>query len=668
MSARQPNLRSGARRLAALSCGLGLLGLAACGSTSLPAGLSATGQQDQSSDPRVLRGGAAGGAVGSMTPVPGGPPVTMVPPARGGAGGAPPPMMPRDAGVARDAGFATDGGIPTSPDSGVIGVDGGLMPGQPDCRTGIYEGDAVVSDKRGLMMLRGCKIIAGSLMIIADRLEDLSDLSGLAQIRDTLQISVADTAFSQPPNRVLKSLKGLENLQIVSSVALIGLAGVADLAPLANLTGGASVLRLVHMDGLTDLRGLGATFSEIMITDNAQLKSLDGLHVNADVGQLVLSANPMLASLTALSPIKHVLSIQLLKLPSLKSLDGLQNLQTGYAQLSISECNALTDVSGLGAFANTIEITNNAELRSLSGPMPAAQPFSITLTFDPKLENVGSVVPADLDRLPILDLEALPGLKSLEQLGTLRQLGQLVIVTCDGLKDLTGLQALTSLEALQLADCAGLQSLKGLDALQSLDSLLLNSLTGLTSLQGMPKLQRLGTLNLADNSSLASLQGLEALTQLGEVNLSGNLTLASLHGLEKVAEIGMLNIGNNTALTNLGGLSGLQKVGSLQLSANPALKNLQGIGVASADSVVIEANPMLTDLTGLEKLANIGSGLSITENGSLTSLRALTALTAAGGLDVGNNRRLPQCEVEWLAKRLNLAPTGPNGPPGMCAP
>lgn len=52
---------------------------------------------------------------------------------------------------------------------------------------------------------------------------------------------------------------------------------------------------------------------------------------------------------------------------------------------------------------------------------------------------------------------------------------------------------------------------------------------------------------------------------------------------------------------------------------------------------------------------------------SLSSLRALAGLASAEALAIQGNGKLPDCEVEWLAKRVNLpAPHGQNGPTGNC--
>jgi hypothetical protein len=46
----------------------------------------------------------------------------------------------------------------------------------------------------------------------------------------------------------------------------------------------------------------------------------------------------------------------------------------------------------------------------------------------------------------------------------------------------------------------------------------------------------------------------------------------------------------------------------------------------------------------------------------------LTGLTSAGSIAIDGNRKLPQCEVDWLAKRVNSpTPAGQNDPTGTCS-
>ncbi|HKP59099.1 MAG TPA: hypothetical protein VJV78_20395, partial [Polyangiales bacterium] len=559
----------------------------------------------------------------------------------------------------------TDGGMPVWPDGGVVGVDAGVS-----CSTdGVYPTDVNAYDQNGLRVLHGCKRVRGNVFIGGNAIESLADLSDLSTVDGQLQIS--SSVFNDSSSSQLVSLKGLENLRSVGALSLSRLPLVPDLQPLSGLES-AQTVEINRMDGLRNLEGLGKlSWQNVTITENSKLEALDGLHAPDGVSAVLLSGNSVLSSVKALSGLRKIGTLSLTQLDSLKSLDGLQGIQPGYDQLSIVECKALTDLTGLGAFPNVFEINSNAELRSLAGPMPALQLVSATIWGNPKLESIGGFVAPGPQAQAEIVLQSLPSLKSLSDLKGLQQVSGLGIGTCDALKDLTGLEALTSGQVIALLDNAGLSSLKGLDALQTLEQgLRIEMSPALTSLQGMPKLQRLGNLAILGSNGLKNLQGLEALTAIGNLELSGNLGLTSLQGLEKLTEAEGISISANLALANLMGLSGVQQLSQLSVSGNASLKNLQGLALRTVTELGIDNNGALTDLTGLETLTSISSSFNVQSNASLISLRALSALTSAGSMYVADNRRLPQCEVEWLAKRLNIPVSmdTPNGPPGTCAP
>jgi hypothetical protein len=89
--------------------------------------------------------------------------------------------------------------------------------------------------------------------------------------------------------------------------------------------------------------------------------------------------------------------------------------------------------------------------------------------------------------------------------------------------------------------------------------------------------------------------------------------------------------------------------------------------LARANNTILIANNMaLSSLEGLSNLSTVQS-LYLSANVSLSSLRALAALSTASSLSIQGNRSLPECEVEWLAKRVNVpAARGQNGPAGSC--
>ena len=616
--------------LAAHGCTLGaLLWAAGCGSTGLPAGLPGSSREGQTADGGLVRGSTSGApalpvaGTGPLTP----PPPSGRPPMTGSAGARSMPPPSRDAGTSptRDGGLAADGGMPR--DAGFPQTDAGVfdaMPPRP-CQGGQHSGDLYIYSQMELEGLRDCKHVDGNL-IIQGEIVDLSPLSALSTVSGDFSIGgVYGQDPLQPPNTSLHSLKGLESLRSVGSLCLHSLANVPSLEPLSGLER-ARAIGVTDLDSLTNLNGLGkvSSWQNLTVRENAKLASLDGLSVPSQVFTIGLQRNPLLASIQALRPLQTLGdSLLLEELPALKSLDGLQSLQPGYAGLQLVGCNALTDLTGLGSFGTSSGISLNAELRSLAGVTNAPPSLGwISVTENPKLENLLGIVPSD-HMLGGLSLVNLPSLKSLADLKTLTAIQELGLGALDALPDLSGLDALASAERLTISDCAKLQSLRGLGALQKLGSLVLES----------------------------------------------NIALTSLQGLEKLSELSELAVGGNLALVNFMGLSGLQSVVALHVSSNPALKNFQGAALRHAGDILVESNPLLTDFTGLENLMSVDSGFSIGSNSSLTSLHALSSLGSVGSMIIELNRRLPQCEIEWLAKRImNAVQASDNGPPGMCPP
>ncbi|HKP56963.1 MAG TPA: hypothetical protein VJV78_09595, partial [Polyangiales bacterium] len=285
MSAKQPGL---GLSLAALSCGMGLLGLAACGSTALPAGLPATGSLGQTSDAGVMKGSMAGepAFVTPPTTAPTRPPTTTPTTPVAGTGGTRMPPMSRDAGAMVDSGLVADGGMPVWPDGGVVGIDAGFS-----CSSdGVYPTDVNAYDQRGLSVLRGCKRVRGSVFIGSNSIEDLSDLSDLTMVDGRFQISSA--LWNDSSTSELSSLKGLENLRSVGALALAWLPRVTDLQPLSGLAS-AQEVEISRMDGLRNLDGLKElSWQTLSITENPKLESLDGLHAPQGVTAVLIAGNP----------------------------------------------------------------------------------------------------------------------------------------------------------------------------------------------------------------------------------------------------------------------------------------------------------------------------------------------------------------------------------------
>lgn len=557
-------------------------------------------------------------------------------------------------------------------DAGVVTVD----PISSNCSDGSFDGDLVIETDQDLAQLRDCKQVGGNLTIATAKLaglgglENLSVVTGLVRIAPTTTeaLSGVVTGTLSPP--ALDSLKGLNGLQSAGGLALFNLR-ITDLQPLANLRS-APVISIQFATSLNDLRGLeNANWTSLDLEHNASLRSLDGLNGPGTGDIINISDNPKLESLAGLRRLGGAPQLLLSQLPSLKSLDGLQGLRSNTG-LAIVDCDALTDLTGVGDSVElwSLIVNGNQQLSSLTGLKPGRPITMIQLSDNPNLSSLsGLTAPGDNDIQDLL-LSSLPALKSLAGLEDLRTTNQLSIELCDGLVDFTGLNGLRGADTIWVNDCRGLQSFKGLDALEhARNGLQVVATPALASLQGAPRLAEVGPLML-QGTALTTLEGLGALTNVTQFVLSGNASLQNLHGFEKVTGLNAVQVDGNAVLKNLEGLH-TTSLDALLLTDNPQLSDLQALNTLQSVAQVftLQNLPALANLTGLGGLTSVGSSLSIAQNSSLTSLRGLSALSMASSVDVSGNQRLPQCEVEWLYKRINqTAPIGQNGPSGGTCP
>jgi Secretion system C-terminal sorting domain/Receptor L domain len=108
-------------------------------------------------------------------------------------------------------------------------------------------------------------------------------------------------------------------------------------------------------------------------------------------------------------------------------------------------------------------------------------------------------------------------------------------------------------------------------------------------------------------------------------------------------------------IRNLAGLGGLISVnGVLIVKSNPLLSNtvylnLQDIG----SGIRIENNPSLTILNGMGGLARVGLGITISNNNSLTNLPSLSGLIGASTIVINNNPALVTLNGLQNVRRVN---------------
>jgi len=196
--------------------------------------------------------------------------------------------------------------------------------------------------------------IGGNLEIETSRVSSLSGLSNLVSIGGSLSIrSQLSGSFSSFAG--LSSLTSLGSLMIEDSNFITSLSGMTNLTSLGGLN-------LFNARVLTNLAGLPAgldMITDISISSNDSLQSLDGLSPVNGVLVLTVEDNPNLTSISALAgsvfsgndwfpPLDD-------KTPNLQIVDNPK----------LSSLNGVPVISPLGAFANLV-IVNNPLITELS--------------------------------------------------------------------------------------------------------------------------------------------------------------------------------------------------------------------------------------------------------------------------------------------------------------
>lgn len=201
------------------------------------------------------------------------------------------------------------------------------------------------------------------------------------------------------------------------------------------------------------------------------------------------------------------------------------------------------------------------------------------------------------------------------QYPTCTEIDQFVEIHGDNITNLNSLNSLTSI---------------GLD-LYIADNPSLLTLSGLENLEYVG-----GELYIKGNDALISLSGLENLTTVNGTfcYILENNSLVDLNGLGSLTSVNFLLIERNPVLTSLTGLNNLNNIEvALHIHKNDSLSNLNGLEILTyiKGDLIISNNKNLTDLEGLGNLDSIGGSLSISENDELLSISGLDNLQSIGG-------------------------------------
>jgi len=502
------------------------------------------------------------------------------------------------------------------------------------------------------------------------KLENLNGLSALHTITGELNIS---------SNAVLKNLNGLSALRSIGvdaiggylridqnpqleSAVLPSLESIAyQLAimgnnklqtmgfPVLKKTGGNVVIKnnaiLKSVSGLEQLRELDF----VEINGNAQLENLDGLSGLNKVNRIFILENALLPSIESLKNIEESTMVELLivnnkalsvcNLPNicaylrsgkLQTVSGnLGNCATADAVLTVCGAPPADCPTGDVTFISQAEIDVFRDTYGHCTILPGAvsiQGDDIVnlkgLTAVERIEGTLTIGSGNINNPSNLLLENLNGLSSL------KHAGRIDIRANGGLKNIAALSSLQSVSGgFFIHNNPKLDNLEGLVNLQHIEGhLSINNNALLRNIGGFSRLESIGGgLYLYNNKQLENLGGLGSLKTINNgLTVYGNELLKDFQGLETLQEVGSMDIHENQQLKNFAGLSSLKTIReSVFVYSNPELENFSGLlSLQSSDAMNIYTNSRLKSLDGLEKLENI-SNLHIRENPQLTSIQGI---------------------------------------------
>ncbi len=219
----------------------------------------------------------------------------------------------------------------------------------------------------------------------------------------------------------------------------------------------------------------------------------------------------------------------------------------------------------------------------------------------------------------IIDGSDITDLSPLSSITTVN--GYLTINNNVNLTNLNGLHNIGSVaEYLSISNNSALSNLNGFGNLLSIGgNVEINNNALLQNLDGINNLESIGgNLIFNQNPSLNSFTGLESLISIeDDLEITENNSLVSFQGLSNLSSINQsFIVSNNEQLTNFDGLLSLSSVGYLLSSSYQSYHNL----------VLIDQNPSLSSLSGLENLHTIYGRIQISNNNALTDVDGFSGL------------------------------------------
>lgn len=212
---------------------------------------------------------------------------------------------------------------------------------------------------------KGYNVINGNLIINgeASNITTLFSFIDLNQINGDLFVV----------NTSLENLGGLENIRLTSvnaRLVIINNDELTNMEALSNITS-VSSLRILGNDLLQSLNGLQnlkTIQQELSIGLNPTITHLNTLQNLSFAHKINITGNDALESLQGLEQIKAINTVVIKNNPSLKTIEGLQNLTSCELYITIENNGQLANLKGLSKLASTgsIKIINNASLNNIS--------------------------------------------------------------------------------------------------------------------------------------------------------------------------------------------------------------------------------------------------------------------------------------------------------------
>ncbi len=305
--------------------------------------------------------------------------------------------------------------------------------------------------------------------------------------------------------------------------------------------------------------------------------------------------------------------------------DGYEDSVLIEGELSIRYTDA-TSLAGLSCVCGATEllIENNPGLTSLSGLDLRRAPESVRIIENVSLEDVAAFELYGEAPLTLVEISHNPYLMSVE-----------------GLAGFTGFAP--DATELTFRDNGALTSLHGVEQLVGeIDVLRVSEMNNITDLSPLAGIRPRTKLSIVYNDSLLKLNGLDSVTgHIDSIHIAGK-SLYDLTALAAVTSANYVGIYDTVVLQKLDGLEGLTTVKDLRLANNAGLKGLDALSSLESvtDELIIESNPLLTSLSGLQKVTGEVGRIRLENNDALLELSQLASITQASFLTIDDNDSL----------------------------